>query len=390
MGLLFELQKTLFSRFDLSKPFGQIDRDVVFYTYPFESNYEGSRFHLSAPDSVLAEDLGDGLLASENYFNRLFRYAIFEPVKRKENANAIVLLHGLNERKWGKYLLWAYKLAEWTGAPVILFPLANHMNRSPEAWSYPRKMSEVLRKRRDSYGAIENSSFANVALSSRVDRSPEVFISSGLQSILDIVELTAKIRSGIHPLFKAGTGVDFFSYSIGALVTEILLMANPSGLFSTSKAFLFCGGATFDQMDARSRTILDNKAFESLQGFVRSFELVRSSNSLFELFKPFGNSIREVFLSMISLENFRPEREYKLKSLANRVRALGLKLDKVIPGRAILDTFCMGQCKNVAVADFDFKYSHEMPFPINDVSVADKVEQAFQSVFRDASCFLKR
>jgi hypothetical protein len=390
MGLLFELQETLLSRFDLSKPIVRLDGDMVLYSYPFESNYVESRFFSSAPESVLTEDKGDWLLTSDSSSNRLFRYAIFVPVKRKENSNAIILLHGLNERRWGKYLLWAYELANWTEAPVILFPLANHMNRSPDAWSFPRKMSEVLKKRRDNYGFIENSSFANVALSSRVDRFPEVFISSGLQSILDIVDLTGKIRAGKHPLFKAGTGVDFFSYSIGALVTEILLMANPLDLYSSSKAFLFCGGATFDQMDARSRTILDNKAFESLRSFVRSFETVKSSNGLFDLFKPFGNSIREVFMSMISLENLRPERENKIKSLGNRIRALGLTLDKVIPGRAIFNTFCMGQCNNVAIADFNFKYSHEMPFPLNDFSVTSKVEKAFSSVFNDASHFLKR
>lgn len=389
MGLLFELQETLLSRFDLTQPIVPVDGNMVLYSFPFESNYMESRFLSSVQESVSTEDRGHALLTSDNSTNRSFRYAIFEPEKRKENANAIILLHGLNERRWGKYLLWAYELANCTGAPVILFPLANHMNRSPEAWSFPRQMSEVLKKRRANYGSIENSSFANVALSSRVDQSPEVFISSGLQSIFDLVDLTGKIRAGEQPLFKAGTGVDFFSYSIGALVTEILLMANPLDLYSSSKAYLFCGGATFDQMDARSRSILDNKAFESLRRFVRNFETVKPSSSLFDMFKPFGNSIRDVFMSMISLENLRSERENKIKSLGNRVRALGLTLDKVIPGYAIFNTFCKGQCNNVAVADFNFKYSHEMPFPLNDFSVAGKVENAFSTVFRDASNFLK-
>jgi hypothetical protein len=384
MELLFELQETLLSKFDLRHTFGRLDQKVVFHTYPFESQYEGF------PDDASSGVSPYGNFLSGNSCNRFFRYAVFEPVTKKKDAHAIVLLHGLNERKWGKYLAWAYKLAEWTGAPVILFPLANHMNRSPEAWAYPRQMSEFVRQRKTFFGPIQNSSFANVALSNRLDKTPEVFISSGLQSIQDLVKLTREISSGNHPLFPKGTEVDFFSYSIGALVTEILLMSNPDNLFCSSKAFLFCGGSTFDQMDGRSKTILDNKAYESLSEFVKNFEDRKSSGKLFDLLKPFGNSVFDVFRSMISFNYLRTEREGRLKSLAHRIKALGLSLDKVIPGQAIYNTFCKGQCTNVAVADFDFKYSHEMPFPMNDFSIKEKVEKAFNAVFEDASFFLKR
>lgn len=384
MELLFELQETLLNKFDLRHTFGRLDHRVVFHTYPFESQYEGS------PENDPSGVTLDGNFLSGNSCNRFFKYAVFEPVNKKKNAHAIVLLHGLNERKWGKYLVWAYKLADWTGAPVILFPLANHMNRSPEAWAYPRQMSEFVRQRKTFFGPIPNSSFANVALSNRLDKTPEIFISSGLQSIQDLVKLTGEISSGNHPLFSKGTEVDFFSYSIGALVTEILLMSNPGNLFSSSKAFLFCGGSTFDQMDGRSKNILDNKAYESLSEFVKNFEVRKSSGKLFDLIKPFGNSVLEVFRSMISFNHLRSEREGRLKSLAHRIKALGLSLDKVIPGQAIFNTFCEGQCRNVAVADFDFKYSHEMPFPMNDFSIKEKVEKAFNSVFEDASFFLKR
>ncbi|WP_010665356.1 DUF6051 family protein [Marinilabilia salmonicolor] len=384
MELLFELQETLLNKFDLRHAFGRLDHRVVFHTFPFESQYEGSSADESSSVNL------EGNFLSGNSCNRYFRYAVFEPVHKKKDAHAIVLLHGLNERKWGKYLVWAYKLADWTGAPVILFPLANHMNRSPEAWAYPRKMSEFVRQRKTFFGPIQNSSFANVALSSRLDKTPEVFISSGLQSIQDLVKLTGVISAGNHPLFSEGTEVDFFSYSIGALVTEILLMSNPDNLFSSSKAFLFCGGSTFDQMDGRSKNILDNKAYESLSEFVRSFEIRKSSGKLFDVLKPFGNSVLEVFRSMVSFNYLRSEREWRLKSLAHRIKALGLSLDKVIPGQAIFNTFCGGQCSNVSVADFDFKYSHEMPFPINDFSIKEKVENAFNSVFEDASFFLKR
>jgi hypothetical protein len=389
MGMLFELQERLKDKFDLNKTSGRIDQNVVFYTYPFASQFKDSSPSFSRDSQESFDDERACFLSANNPDNRNFRYAVFVPGKRKETAKAVFLLHGLNERRWDKYLLWAYYLAIMVGAPVILFPLANHINRSPDIWSYPRKMIGVVKDRKEHFGIIGNSSFANVALSYRIDRNPEVFISSGVQSVLDIVSLTKDINAGQHPIFSKGTGVDFFSYSIGAMVTELLLMANPFNLYSSSKAFLFCGGATFDQMDARSKSIMDNRAFESLQRFMNQAEVSKVSTRLFEILKPFGSSVKDVFMSMIAMDRLRPERESILRRLSHRIRVVGLNFDKVIPGNAIRQTFCMGDCNNVSVADFDFEYSHEIPFPFADSSVTGKVEQAFRKIFHDASFFLK-
>ena len=62
--------------------------------------------------------------------NRLFSYPVFVPGNRKSDK-VILLLHGLNERSWVKYLVWAYWLAKYTGSYVILFPISFHINRSP-------------------------------------------------------------------------------------------------------------------------------------------------------------------------------------------------------------------------------------------------------------------
>ena len=67
--------------------------------------------------------------------NKSFSYAIFTPSGRKKNNEAIILLHGLNERTWEKYLTWAEYLTHTTGKPVILFPIAFHMNRTPGLWA---------------------------------------------------------------------------------------------------------------------------------------------------------------------------------------------------------------------------------------------------------------
>ena len=80
--------------------------------------------------------------------NRRFTYQVFVPVERRDERKAILLLHGLNERNWDKYHHWAEYLALNTGKPVILFPIAFHMNRGPSAWLNPRSMNRVAETRR--------------------------------------------------------------------------------------------------------------------------------------------------------------------------------------------------------------------------------------------------
>jgi len=38
--------------------------------------------------------------------NRSFRYPVFKSSNPAKNKQAIILLHGLNERNWSKYLVW--------------------------------------------------------------------------------------------------------------------------------------------------------------------------------------------------------------------------------------------------------------------------------------------
>ena len=59
--------------------------------------------------------------------NTDFKYTVFAPKSNEKFSNAILLLHGLNERSWEKYLPWAEYLCKETGKPVILFPIAFHM-----------------------------------------------------------------------------------------------------------------------------------------------------------------------------------------------------------------------------------------------------------------------
>jgi len=386
---LRELHKQLQSQFDLEKSWIRFDRNVTCYTFPFHSEnfvFNDWDFAGLAKEGIKKGEENDEMLTGNLPENLNFQYPVFIPEKRSQYGWPIILLHGLNERSWEKYLPWAYHLAVSTHSPVILFPLANHINRSPKSWHLPRQMTELAVNRKKSYGPIGNSSFANAAISHRMDESPSLFVLSGLQSLLDIVKLASCIKGGTHSLFEKNTGVHFFSYSIGALVTEILLMANPKGLFSDSKAFFFCGGATFDQMDGRSKSILDNRAYLTLTRFINQISAPFSSCSTdTKLIQVFW----QAFLSMVSLDNFNHRRQDILGLIGYKIRAVGLKIDKVIPGDAIRKTLHFGNDHSrVMVPDFNFDYSHEMPFPVSESANMEEVERAFRFVFRQASFFL--
>ena len=109
--------------------------------------------------------------------NQSFSYPVFAP-GITESKKVILLLHGLNERSWIKYLAWAYYLALNTESYVILFPISFHINRSPQAWKDPRAMIPFMKSRNSSLGEISMSSFANIALSNRLTEDPLRFFNS--------------------------------------------------------------------------------------------------------------------------------------------------------------------------------------------------------------------
>ena len=168
--------------------------------------------------------------------NGSFSYPVFTPPDAG-SKKVILLLHGLNERSWVKYLVWAYYLARETNSYVILFPISFHINRSPASWKDPRAMIPFMKDRNASIGEINMSSFANIAISNRLTEDPMRFFNSGYQTVLDIVKLLTEIKNGEHQIIPRSSKINIFSYSIGAFLAEIILMANPCNLLSESKLF---------------------------------------------------------------------------------------------------------------------------------------------------------
>jgi hypothetical protein len=292
-------------------------------------------------------------------------------------------MHGLNERNWSKYLTWAEYLCEKTGKPVILFPIAFHMNRSPLTWSNPRALKPLMDFRRKLNGEDRSLSFANVALSERTSEKPIRFYNSGRQSMFDLTQLFSEIKQGLHPLFAENTQIDIFSYSIGAFLSQITVMTNPNNLFSDSKLFMFCGGGIFSSMLGESRSIMDKPAFARLlEYYMTDFETEATERSVHD--KGF-----ESFFSMISPERNQTEREGFFKRLGNKVSGISLVKDHVIPYEGVvkaLGTECAKKC--IKLFDFNFQYTHENPFPVGNIQEMANVDTSFTTVFSNAAQFL--
>ena len=319
--------------------------------------------------------------------NRSFAYPVFKSAGSAKNNRPIILLHGLNERNWNKYLAWAYYLVANTSRPVILFPIAFHMNRAPEVWSNPRLMSSFLAARRQRSGVIPMTTFANVALSERLCEDPVRFFTSGQQSAADLVQLTQQLKSGKHSLFAKNTTVDFFAYSIGAFLAQILLLGNPGGLYTDSKFFLFCGGALFDEMNGTSKLIMDQKAFDRLRQFYikeLAVEMERSQILADSLKK---TEMGKGFLAMLSAGNLQEFREDAFQKMSSKMQVIALRNDKVIPTTGILES--LDRWIDVEVMDFPYAYSHENPFPIFKGGESLVVDQSFERVFSKAAAFLQ-
>jgi hypothetical protein len=336
-------------------------------------------------------DYQANLLARSFEGNYNFTYPVFMPNGISTANGAIIMLHGLNERNWQKYLYWAQYLSENTGKAVILFPMAFHVNRSPGFWSDPRAMQEVARHRNEVVPENASATPLNAALSTRLDSHPEWFCTSGLQSCYDLIALCQMVRAGNHPLFSKDTSVDFFAYSVGAFLLEVLLIANPDELFSESKSFLFLGGSSFEQMQGISRYIMDAKAFDRLEEtFIRQDPAKVRQKITIEHLNTF-NVLWSAFMAMLRLNRFQDLREKSFFRLRNQISAVGLSRDQVIPPKSILKTLWGTSSGNnipISILDFPYPYSHENPFPLGNQEFRMKVDDAFLQVFKSASRFL--
>lgn len=329
---------------------------------------------------------------SEVVENKEFNYHIFKPTAPGKSREVIFLFHGFNEKYWHKYLPWAKRLLEKTGKTIVLFPIAFHMNRAPHEWSERRLMFGVCEQRKKMFPNIICSTLSNVAISSRLQAKPQRFFWSGLQTFYDVIQLTDQIRNGEHPEIEADATIDIFAYSIGSLLSQILLMNNPKGYFSRTKVCMFCGGSVFNRTSPVSKFILDSEANVALYSFVIEHldSHLKHDARLRHYLGPEHPEGLD-FLSMLNYKTMRASREEKFRKLSGQMMAITLEKDSVMPSYEVINTL-QGVSRNIPVPvqnfDFPYDYKHEDPFPVASPD-EESVNKCFEDVFALAGEFLK-
>lgn len=387
--------KLLKSIFDVNNNFissPYIDFDI--YNLPFSSSND-----ISLSSSVSKnEDLNlcdyDHTLSSDDCDikeNNNFNYSFFKSRTNKKSEEVIILLHGFNEKYWFKYLPWAKSLLEKTGKDVILFPLSFHMNRAPLNWSNPRLMKNISETRNKLFKENTASSFVNASISTRLHFNPVRFLWSGLKTVNDINELVRQIKTGEHPYINSNAKIDFFGYSIGAFISEIMLMMNEEKMFDSSKLFIFCGGSTFNKINPVSRSILDFIAHSILHKYyIDDFEFNVRSNPNLKLFFQKSCSKGKFFKSMLNYNKMQEFREKRLKEISHHIRALTLTKDSVFSPSNVKATL-QGKKSNIPIVveeiNFPYEYDHINPFPLLTAN-SNAINYWFEYTFDFAAEFL--
>ena len=379
------------------------NEDVIIRNFDFHS--QGNEFYpddehflnLVKPNSLkiktaAAEEVSDAYLdfAGVNPVNFdvnvNFRYPAYFTKDGKKTGSAIILFHGLNESSWDKYHPWALELVRRTGQAVIMFPIAFHINRRPENWSLSRKMNELSKERRHIYPNVKESSFVNAAISMRLQMIPELFFWSGLRTFNDVLKLIDEVRGGKFDFIDKDARINFFGYSIGAFLTEHILFIEREK-FERSRAVLFCGGATMDLMYPSSRYIYDEETAKSMTDFyVQDFEKKIKGNVYLEKFFERDTRDAMTFRSMLNINTLSDYRTERISEIKERIYALPLTKDEVIPPRSVRKTLEAGGV-NVDEMDCGIDYDHISPFPLS-ANVKEETDRFFCSIFEKASSFL--
>jgi len=385
-----------------------IDDQVSVYNQKFESEHYKillGESHYHCPDhqldfTVAPAQAKDPLFEStrlevhdsEISENHRFNYKIFMPKDKSKADGVIFMFHGFNEKYWHKYLPWAYKMVCDTGKAVVLFPIAFHMNRAPQEWSNMKLMYKVSEHRKNEYPDVICSTISNVAISSRLHCQPSRFLWAGLQTYHDIHKLIANIKNNVHPLISKDASIDIFSYSIGGLLSQILVMANKDEVFSESKLFIFCGGAVFNRITPVTRFILDSEANVALYSYI--VEHIESHLHKDKRLNHHMGSIHPegfYFRSMLDYRVNRIEREKRFNDLSQRIKGVVLEKDTVMPPYEIENTL-QGASRKIPIEvktfDYSFPYKHEEPFPILE-KYRKEIDEAFETTIGFACDFLR-
>lgn len=326
---------------------------------------------------------------SEVSENKSFEYVFFKPKAVAKADGLIVIFNGLNEKEWVKYFPWASYLCQKTQKAVILFPVAFHINRAMPAWSNTRLMNSLSQERCALFPNLKESSFTNAAMSTRLHFAPSRFFLSGLETYNDVLQLVMRIKMGNHAYLQNDCTIDFLGYSAGALLTEVLLMANRNNMFSKSRGILFCGGTVLSRMKLTSKYIMDSEAHQTiLRFYVEKLNENLQKDALLNMLFESANTGATYFKSLLNDqdEKLNHTRQQRLQEIGNRLMAVSLTQDHVMTTNDIAHTLQNTKTTHLQ-HNFEYPYTHAMPFPIVEKHKKD-INQAFERVFEPIAQFL--
>lgn len=325
--------------------------------------------------------------------NQQFSYYILKPLGAKKVKKVTFLFHGLNEKNWEKYLPWGKAICEQTNSAIVFFPIAFHMERAPLSWSEKRKMFELSEQRKRKFPNAVNSSLSNVAISMRLHAMPQRMIWSGLQTYYDVIQFIENCKNDNHPLIDKDFDFNIFAYSIGGLLAEILKLSNYKNYFTNTKLCLFCSGAVVNRISPVSKFILDSEANIALYAYLAEhFNKFLEKDKLLHHYIEEDHIEGEVFNAMLEYQKKRNFREDLFKKVEHQVYAIALQKDIVIPPFEVMNTL-QGAFRDINIKvdlmDFNYKYTHENPFPLKTVD-QNLVNESFNFVFNKVSAFFNK
>ncbi len=300
--------------------------------------------------------------------NLRFRYPLLrgsDAVRRYDRVT--ILFHGLNERSYGKYVPWAFHVWKRTGAPVILFPMAFHINRVPSDWF--RLVPESVAHRK----AVEGNDLVhrfNAIMSERLESRPERFFWGALQTFWDVVDLVRQIRAGDHPHVAPGARIDLLGYSAGGFVALALMLDDTEQLFSDSRAALFATAGAVRDLNLASPLIVDTAAETAMMKmYVRQLD---------QRFTPRMHHWIDHHSEARWLRTFcglRPDRamlEQRMREIAPRVTGIANAHDEVFPTGAMCNAL-QGVRRDTGVQVEELHLGiHENPFACPDLQQPER------------------
>jgi hypothetical protein len=96
------------------------------------------------------------------------------------------------------------------------------------------------------------------------------------------------------------------------------------------------------------------------------------------------------FLSLLNYNKLSENREKLLRCLSERIYAISLEKDTIIPSYEVVNTL-KGRSRNIPICvdidDFPYDYRHEDPFPLKEM-INNEVDKAFSETFSKLAGFL--